>query len=257
MVGENSQVLVQGGNNRIASATHKGPAILQPADWTMADLMGVRAKRLTPNAPLSANVLATADSLDAIGGPSLASLPLFNTPLPNATIAQAGDQYSELEQLQLQKSGFSMFGSNIVSTGMVAGEITTCWKTDAAGNDSASFHFLEYVDTGSVCREVFWRSLRATFAQSRLTTGNLIPGRSIVNAALIKAELLRIYRNLADLALVVAGSEAEDYFSANTRVLIDMAQGRASLTGPLPIVTQLRSIDYMLQFNFTVGTREA
>ncbi|MFC3816570.1 hypothetical protein [Lysobacter sp. GCM10012299] len=254
---ENSQCIVQGGNNRISTAAHKGPAILQPADWTLAYLMGVRSKRLTPNAPLASNVQATAGSLDAIGGPALASLPLFNTPLPSAPVGLPGLLYSEQEQGDLQRAGFSTFGSNLESSGTVAGEITTNWKTDASGNESPSFHFLEYVDTGSVCREVFWRTLRSTFAQSRLTEGALIPGRSIANAALILAEILRIYRELANLALVVAGSEAEDYFSANTQVLIDMSSGRATVRGPLPIVTQLRTIDYLLQFDFTVGTREA
>ncbi|HKX56469.1 MAG TPA: hypothetical protein VJN01_10210, partial [Xanthomonadales bacterium] len=39
---ENSQTIVMGGNNKLDTATHKGPAILQPADWTLAYFMGVR-----------------------------------------------------------------------------------------------------------------------------------------------------------------------------------------------------------------------
>lgn len=251
---ENSQVVVMGGNNKLSTATHIGPAVLQPADWTMAYFMGVRARRLTPSAPIADFIVTTSGQLDAFGGPALASLPYFNTPLARTSLASPNILYSAPEQVDLEEKGFTTFGVNIASSAMIMGPVTTNWVTDASGNENVSFHYLNYVDTGSACREIFWRSLRSTFAQSRLTEGDLIPGRSMANAESIKAELLRIYRVLSGQALTQAGDEAEKYFSDNTVVTISLATGTATITGPLPIVTQLRQLDYALQFSFSVGS---
>lgn len=251
---ENSQTVVMGGNNKVATATQIGPAILQPADWTLAYFMGVRARRLTPSAPIADFIVTTSGLLDAFGGPALASLPYFNTPLARTALASPAILYASAEQRDLETQGFTAFGSNIASSAMIMGPVTTNWVTDAAGNDNVSFHYLNYVDTGSACREIFWRTLRSTFAQSRLTEGDLIPGRSMANAQSIKAELLRIYRILSGQALTQAGDAAEKYFSDNTVVTVSLATGTATITGPLPIVTQLRQLDYALQFSFSVGS---
>lgn len=251
---ENSQVVVMAGNNKITTLTHIGPAILQPADWTLAYFMGVRARRLTPSAPIADFIVTTSGQLDAFGGPALASLPYFNTPLARTSLASPNLLYSSSEQVDLEHQGFTTFGVNIASSAMIMGPVTTNWVTDASGNENVSFHYLNYVDTGSACREIFWRTLRSTFAQSRLTEGDLIPGRSMANAESIKAELIRIYRVLSGQALTQAGDAAEKYFSDNTVVTINLGSGTATITGPLPIVTQLRQLDYALQFSFSVGS---
>lgn len=251
---ENSKCIVMGGNNKITSATHTGPAILQPADWTMAYFMGVRARRLTEDAPIADFIVSTAGGLDAYGGASLASLPYFNTPLSRTSLAAPNLLYSAAEQVDLEDNGFTTFGVNIASSAMIMGPVTTNWVTDSAGNENVSFHYLNYVDTGSACREVFWKTLRSTYAQSRLTEGDLIAGRSMANAESIKAELLRIYKTLSEDALTQAGDDAEKYFSNNTTVTVDLSTGSVTINGPLPIVTQLRQVDYSLQFSFSVGS---
>lgn len=254
VAGENSQVIVMGGNNKITTAIQTGPAILQPADWTLAYFMGVRARRLTPSAPIADFIVTTSGLLDAFGGPALASLPYFNTPLARTSLASPAILYATSEQKDLEAQGFSTFGVNISNNAMIMGPVTTNWKTDAAGNSNISFHYLEYIDTGSACREIFFRTLRSVYAQSRLTEGDLIPGRSMANAASIKAQLLSIYRTLSGQALTQAGDAAEKYFSDNTTVTVNLATGTATIAGPLPIVTQLRQLDYALQFSFTVGS---
>jgi len=74
----------------------------------------------------------------------------------------------------------------------------------------------------------------------------------MANAESIKAVLLKIYRVLSNLALTQAGREAESYFSQNTTVTVSLADRKATIDGPLPIVTQLGTINYALQLSFTI-----
>ena len=252
----NSQSLVIIGNNKLSLTLHKGPAILHPADWAAAHFMGIRAKRLQTGALVADLITATNAPKDATGGPSAASLPYFNTPLDDVPVTLAADLYSAAEQLTLETAGYSHYGVNIASNAMLTGPIVTTFTTDTAGNVNDSFRFLNFVDTGSVCREIIFNTLRAVYAQSRLTTGDLIDGRSIENPASIKEQLMQIYRLLADLALVQAGATAEKFFSDNTTVEItgdSLSNRSVTIAGPLPIVTQLESITYNLALSFTLG----
>jgi hypothetical protein len=75
----------------------------------------------------------------------------------------------------------------------------------------------------------------------------------MANAESIKAECLKIYKTLAGLALTQAGNDAEQYFSSNTTVTVSLADRSATISGPLPIVTQLGTINYSLQLSFTIA----
>jgi len=250
---ENSQTVVFMGSPLLALAAHVGPAILRPADWVAAEFAGIRARRLTPSAGIASYIISTSGGLDAFGGPSLASLPYFNTPMRDTPVTGSTNLFTATEQAALEDAGFTIYGVNSAQNAMIMGPVVTNWTTDAGGNANVSFHYLNYVDTGSVCREIFFRVLKSAFAQSRLTEGDLIAGRSMANAESIKAELLRIYKFLAGQALTQAGREAESFFATNTTVTVDLSTGLATVSGPLPIVTQLRSINYSLRLSFTVG----
>jgi phage tail sheath gpL-like len=245
----NSPVLCIGAGKSVSSR----PTINQPADWIMCYFQGVRARRLTPDAPISDFVIATGGALDGSGGPALASLPYFNTPLALTPVTPATNQWTFTEQGELEDGGVAYWGVNSAGTSMIMGPVTTTSTTDSGGNDNDSFHYLNYVDTASVCREIFYNTLKATYAQSRLTEGDLIPQRSMANAESIKAEVLRIYKVLSRQALVQAGRTAESFFSTNTTVTVSLATRSATIAGPLPIVTQLGTITYNLQLAFTVG----
>lgn len=249
---ENSQSVVMMGSPLLDETYQKGPAILRPADWVAAEFAGIRARRLTTDAPIADYIITTSGGLDAFGGPSLASLPYFNTPLADTPVTGPTYLFSSTEQASLEDEGFTVYGVNSAQNFMIMGPVVTNWTTDAGGNPNVSFHYLNYVDTGSACREIFYRVLKSTFAQSRLTTGDLIPRRSMANAESIKTELLRIYRVLSNLALTQAGREAESYFSQNTTVTVSLADRKATIDGPLPIVTQLGTINYALQLSFTI-----
>lgn len=249
----NSQSLVVGGNNKVTAADHTGPEILRPADWSLAEFMGIRARRLTTDAPIADFIISTSGVLDSFGGPSLASLPYFNTPLADSPITNPANLFSSQEQVELEEAGFTTYGVNRALNGILMAPAVTTWTTDAGGNPNDSFLYLNFVDTGSVCREIFFRVLKSVYSQSRLTEGELIPGRSMANAESIKAQLLSIYKALAGLALTQAGSEAETYFANNTTVTVSLSERKATISGPLPIVTQLGEINYALQLDFTVG----
>ena len=249
----NSQSLVLMGNNVNAFALDKGPSILQPADWVAAFFMAVRDKRLSTGALIADLIVAQNAPSDAVGGPGLASMPYFNTPLTDVPVTLSVNLYNSTEQIELEDEGFTTFGVNTVGNAMLMGPVVTTFTTDAAGNPNDSFHFLNFVDTGSVSREIFFRTLKATFAQHRLTEGNIVEGRAMTNELGIKGELLAIYRVLADQALVQAGAEAEAFFNDNTVVTISLATRTATINGPLPIVTQLGIINYNLSLAFTVG----
>lgn len=244
----NSQSLVVGGSNVVTG----NAAILQPAHWVLSFFQGVRARRLTPNAPISDFIVATNAPLDSIGGPALASLPYFNTPLNETPVTMPAGQFTVQEQETLETDGYTTYGVNTAGNQMIMGPVVTTWTTDAAGNVNNSFHPLNYVDTGSACREIIQRTLAATYNQSRLTSGDLVPGRKIANAESIKSELLNIYKELTRLSLTVAGTEAESTFSTGTVVTIDSSNNLVTITGPLPIVTQLGRINYALSLAFTI-----
>jgi phage tail sheath gpL-like len=248
----NSQVICLMGSALIDLADNKGPAVVRPADWVCCEFAGTRAKRLTPGASIADSIITTSGGLDAFGGPHTASLPYFNTPLKLTPTTPASNQWTGTEQLALEGAGFTTYGVNSAQNAMIMGPVVTTWLTDAGGNDNISFSYLNYVDTGSNCREIFYNTLKATYAQSRLTGGDLVAGFSMTNKEAVKAELLRIYRVLAGIALTQAGREAESFFAQNTTVTVDLANRLTTIDGPLPIVTQLGTINYSLQLSFTI-----
>jgi len=248
----NSQSFVVAGNNKITAADLKGSAIVQCADYTMAYFMGVESKRLTLNAPIASNIVAVNAPLDAIGGPHTASLPYFNTPLAGTPVTSSTNLFSNTEQVALSTAGFTTFGVNRAQNGMIMGEAVTTRTTDAAGNVNDSFRFLNYVRTGSVCREIFYNTLKATFAQSRLAEGQARPGYSVANEETIRAELNKIYSDLSEQALVESGPDAEQAFSAGTTVTISKSTRTVTITSPLLIVTQLGTINYVLSLDFSI-----
>lgn len=249
----NSQSLVLIGNNVIDVDTQDGPAILKPADWVAAAFMGIRAKRLTTGAQIADFIVTTSGGLDKTGGPALASLPYFNTPLTDTPVTLPANLYTSSEQVALEDAGFTSYGVNIAGNTMIMGQVVTTWTTDAAGNVNDSFRYLNYVDTGSVCREIIFNTLRAVYSQSRLTQGDLVADRSIENASSIKEQLMQIYRVLADLVLVQKGSTAEAFFSDNTTVTVSLVDRTVTIVGILPIVTQIGEMNYNLALNFNLG----
>lgn len=252
--GLNSRVLAFSGNDLIATANADGPANMQPADYGQSYFMGLRSKRLTTGALIGDDVIATTGRLDAIGGPHTASKPYFNSEMKRMAVVPESRLFTETEQQELEEAGATVIGVNRTQTAMIMGPVVLPYKTDPAGNTNITFHYLNYWDTGDVCTEILDNSARARFVQTRLTEGDVVSGYSMENAETIKAHFLDVYRTLANIALVQAGSEAEQFVSENITITIDLSTGMVNFDGPLPIVTQLRRIDYILQYAFTLDS---
>jgi hypothetical protein len=251
----NSRVIYYVGNNWVLDSNGGGyrQTIISPADYIASYFMGVRSRRLTPGAQIADNIISTVGRDDSRGGPHMASLPYFNTPIRGAVPGDASEQYSASDQDGLATAGFTVFGNNPAGTGVIMGRVVCPYKTDSSGNSNISFHKLNYFDIGDVCSEILQKASKARFSQSRLTSGDTIPGYSMENAATIKAHYMSIYRILADNVLVVKGPDAEKYVSDNLDINIDIPSGKVTVYSVLPIVVGLEEVDYTLQYSFGIG----
>ena len=249
----NSNSLIDIVDEPTDDADFKGPAMLELLPVKASLVAAVRALRLTDGASIGQFVLASNGPDDAFGGPALASKPYFNTPFPQLPLTQTGRGWDDVEIEQLFDAGGSIIGNNVAGNSAIAGELVTTYKTDVAGSPDISFKFLNYVDTISACREYYYNNLRSRFAQSRLTEGDILPGRDMANELTIRAFCEKLYQDLssADFVLLEAGETALQFFKANLRVTIDKANGIVTIAMIVPIVTQLREINATLQIAFS------
>jgi len=246
----NSQSLVIMGNAIAVGVTSKiGPEVVHPVDWTTAAFMGIRARRLTDGASISSVVTANAAN-DQFGSKALASLPYFNTPLDSVPVTASVNLFTGTEQAQLNTAGYSVVGPNKPVSDTIIGTVVTTYKNDSAGNSDVSFKYLNYVDTASVCREFMFNNLKSILAQSRLTNGDLLPDRSMENAASLKAIIKRLFASLKEAALIRKGRTADKLIDTNLTVVLDLANRKATINSVLPIVTQLETINMPLQLTF-------
>lgn len=240
----NSESLVVVGYELVNDSDHKGSDTLEFDYVKSALFAAVRALRLTEDSNLADYVIAPGGYRDYFGGAHMASFPYMNTPIPYMPLPEAGHGFEETEILELAAKGISVIGSNISLSDVIAGEIFTTYKTNSAGNADTTWHYLNAVDTASSIAEYIWLSLRSDFAQTRLTSGDLIPGYSMANEEKIKERMVYYYKTLSDsgYVLATAGDEAVEYFRANLDVVLDLSQGKATIGAKCVIVSQLREL---------------
>jgi len=250
--GLNSQSVLMIVDEDESTSSYDAGAVAALPWVTGAQVAAIRALRLTEGAAIGSFVIARNGALDRFGGISLASLPYFNTPLPELPVVPTALGWSDSEAESLKADGGSVIGNNISGTGVIFGEMVTTYKTDSASNADVTFKYLNYVDTSSVTREYYYNNLKARFAQSRLTEGALIVGRAMANPELIEAFCVQMYQELAELALVQSGEAAIQFFKENLVVMIDLSTGTATIQMKQPIVTQLRNIIATIEIAFSV-----
>ncbi len=249
----NSQSLVYFADKTTSETSYKGAAQLEMSPVKSAQFAAIRGLRLTDGASISRFVITTNGPLDSFGGPALASKPYFNTSMPDLPLIAVGRGWTDTEIEQLFDAGGSVIGVNSAGNAAIAGEIVTTYKTDSAANPDISFKFLNYVDTASNSREYFFNNLKARFAQSRLTTGDVLKGRDMANDLVIKAFCEKLYQDLSgvDFVLLQSGEDALKFFKDNLSVALDLANGKATIQMTAPLVTQLREIVATLKIAFS------
>lgn len=253
----NSQSLVIVGDTVSSNASEylDVPSVFEIAAVKAAEFGAIRAIRRTEGASI-ARFLSGEAGLDAFGSAALSSRPYFNTPLPTIPVDTTTSGFSQLEIESLSSAGISVLGNNSTLTAVIMGEIVTTYKTDAASNLDISFKFLNFVDTSSAVREYFTNNLKARFSQTRLTDGDLVPGRPMANAQLILSTLMEFYNTLSgpSFALTQAGETARNTFISNTTVEVNIELGTVTiLMGAVPLVTQLRTINATMTISFSAA----
>lgn len=249
----NSESLTYITDKAESDADYKGPAQMELSPVKSAQFGAIRALRLTDGASISRFVITTNGPRDSFGGAALASKPYFNTETPDLPLIAVNHGWNDTEIEQLHDAGGSVLGQNNKGNASIAGEIVTTYKNDSAGNPDVSFKYMNYVDTASGCREYFFNNLKARFAQSRLTEGDVLQGRDMANDLTIMNFCEKLYQDLAstDFVLLQAGDEALKFFKTNITVELDLAQGRATVGMVVPLVTQLREILATMKIAFS------
>lgn len=249
----NSQSLTYLTDKLESETSYKAAAQFELAYVKSAIFGAIRALRLTDGASISQYVITTNGPLDAFGGPALASKPYFNTSLPNLPLIKTGRGWTGTEIETLGDSGGSVLGQNSAGNAAIVGEVLTTYKTDSAANPDISFKFMNYVDTSSQAREYFFNNLKSRFAQSRLTEGDVIKGRDMANSLTIRAFCESLYLDLSgpDFVLLQTGETAVQFFKDNLTIVLDLVNGKATITMIVPLVTQLREIVATMKITFT------
>jgi phage tail sheath gpL-like len=250
---ENSLSLNILGNKIVNDTSYKGSALLEFNYVMSSQFAAVRSLRLTEGASIARYVISTFGARDSFGGPAIASLPYFNTPFFELPQVPVGKGFTKIEVEELQPAGVSALGNNRAGNTVIAGEMVTTRKTDSAGNPEKTFKFLNNVDTSVTIREFMFNNLKARFAQSRLTEGDLVPNRNMANQGVIEAFTDGLYSTLSgeDYVLTQAGKDALKYFKANRSVTLNMEDGEVTVIMKTPIVVQLRKMIVNMQISFS------
>jgi phage tail sheath gpL-like len=253
LTGLNSKSLIINCEKVVADSLYKGSSLLELDDLISSQVAAIRSMRLEDGVDISRYVISVNGARDSFGGSALASFPYMNTPLFNLPLVATNKGWTAIEIDSIMDDGGFVIGNNTAGNTTIFGQVVTTYLTDSAGNTDTSFKYLNYVDTISNVREYFFNNLKRRFAQSRLTQGDLIPGRAMANQASIEAYLDSLYEDLAgeDFVLLQAGEDARNYFKRNRTVSLDLTDGSVTVIMKAPIVVQLRSIVATIQLSFS------
>lgn len=249
----NNQNIVIGANQVINTSLYKGGDILELQDVITSIYAGIRSLRLTTGASLSAILPAGTQALDQRGGVAAASLPYFNTLLPRLFPGDVNNGFTDGEENDLKNGGATVIGVNRANNAIISGEAVTTRKTDNLGNPVQSWKFLNFLDTHSGVREFMVNSIKIRFAQSRLTSGSVRPGRNEINLGSIRVAFVEFYQTLGsdEFMLVDAGQASVDFFGENLVLKVDFALGEVTADMEVIITTQLRSFVGTIQIAFS------
>lgn len=246
----NSQSLDVIWNKTVNTTTHKGAATPEFPDVISAQVGAIRALRLTDGANLTQYMTTVAPD-DQFGGIHMASSPYHNTQFPNLPIADPVDFPSQVDQAEAEDNALSIIGPNQAFNQTILSSMVTTYLTDGGGNPDISYKYVNFVDTISAIREYFVVNLKARYAQTRLTDGDLEAGKDMANEGSIRAFCGKLYDDLKDEALTQSGRIAKKDFMDNLIVVVSVSAGTATITSAPLMVTQLRDIPGTIQVKFS------
>lgn len=253
-IAANSQSFVIMANRTVTETNYIGSALFE-LDYEISSQFGaVRSLRLTEDADISQFVISQQINRDSRGGIHISTLPYHDTPFVNLSVIDINEMWTDEERVDLKAAALGILGNNIANSGIIADDIVTRYLTNSAGESDLSFKFLNFVDQASTVRDVFHTTLKSVYAQSRLTTGSLVPGFNITNQADIKAELMSIYLFLAENAVVISGADAIRTFKNSITVKVLEVEGKVEITMLDPVVSQLREMDVIMRLTFSVNS---
>ena len=235
------------GNNLVSTATHKGGAIFESPIVIASYFACLRELRLTEGANLS----SIATNGETIGGSFYGSNPYPNMPFNLLPTIETGHDFTDAECVELENSGITLLRNNPSNTTIICNEAVTTYKTDELGQIDKTFKYIEYVDTLTIVRDYVFQNLKADFAGTRLTTGQLIAGRSMVNREGFIGKMMGYYGALSgyktgnpNYTLLRAGSEEASAFkqALEESIVITLVDGKITTEAIANIVTQLRQI---------------
>lgn len=247
-------------NKEISRTMYEGSALFELDTVIASQFAAIAALRLTEDANISKYTTGVYGARDAYGGVHIASKPYHNTPFFNLPVIDREDGLTQEEQNELNEAGLFFLGNNSARTTIIAGDVVTTYKTNPiTSQEDGSFKYQNYVDTLSSIREYFVNNCRERFAQSRLTEGDIVFDLDMVNKTVISAYLDDLYGDLEQEGLTVAGSAALRFFKdeRNKIIDIDIETGKATIDMKVPIVTQLREIQGVIQVSFTIDLQQA
>ncbi len=208
----------------------------------VAEFGAKRALRLTPKAVLGNLVV---ESQEAFGGVSKSSLPYHNTPLSY----EEPDTQIDIHQVKaLNKSGVSLFVPATIGTAL--GSVTTLYKIDNTGSEDKTYKFLNAFDTSLAIQEYFFNNCKKEFGQTRSTDGELVAGIAMTNNLSVKAYIMGLYSDLVTDGLAQGGVDAQKSFKTYLKVDLDVTEGSYSVFAPVPIVSQFRALDGIIEISY-------
>lgn len=122
-------------NKVIADADHEGGAIMESPIVIAGQVAAYRELRLTVNS----NTSSIVTNGQGTGGFFFGGIPYHNTPFVNLPVIETGDDFTNVEALELETSGGWLLRNNPNNTVIISNEAVTTYKTNTLGNPDPTF----------------------------------------------------------------------------------------------------------------------
>ena len=251
----NSQSMVLLGNKPVSSTNYEGSALFEYDPVISSYWAAIRSLRLTLGVNIPNFLIGPLLASNPVGGPRVAAIPYFNTPISTLATINTANGWTRVEQNSLNDNGVSFAGNNIANNEVIEGQMVTTYLNNTQGQPDTSYKFLNTVDTGSQIREFFFSNNKNEYAQAVLTDGDVVASYQ-VNVDSFNAFQLSLYKLLSEdpYNLTVAGSDFYEFFKNNIQTTFDLASGTITTVMIVPIVSQVRAINGTVEIAFNVVT---